>query len=79
MFALIFRFFPTTFFNVLGLFSAVVCSLHFSHCCCELMLSSRLCLSQVAFHLLSAVRFCRSWYSLCLVVLVCFCNCFTVD
>ena len=29
------------------MFSAVVCSLHFSHCCCKLMLSSRFCLFQV--------------------------------
>ena len=35
------------FICVLGLFSAVVCSLHFSHCCCKFMLSSRFCLFQV--------------------------------
>ena len=45
---------------------------YISHFCCKLMLSSRFCLSQVVFRFLSAVRFCRSWYSLCLVVLVCF-------
>ena len=35
VFALIFRFF-SIFYCVLGLFSAVVCSFHFSHCCCKL-------------------------------------------
>ena len=41
--------FFSIFYCVLGLFSAVVCSLHFSHCCCKLSPVGSVCFRLLSF------------------------------